>query len=39
MKRLQDRVAFVSGGLRGIGLAIAERYLAEGAKVVLATRT
>src|SRR6266481_5042734 len=36
MKRLQDRVAFVSGGLRGIGLAIAERYLAEGAKVVLA---
>jgi NAD(P)-dependent dehydrogenase (short-subunit alcohol dehydrogenase family) len=34
-KRLQGRVAFVSGGLRGIGLAIAERYLQEGAEVVL----
>ena len=33
--RLQGRVAFVSGGLRGIGLAIAERYVAEGAAVVL----
>ncbi len=33
--RLVGRVAFVSGGLRGIGLAIAERYLAEGAQVVL----
>ncbi len=36
MKRLENRVALVSGGLRGIGLAVAERYLAEGAKVVLA---
>jgi len=34
-QRLQGRVAFVSGGLRGIGLAIVERYLAEGAEVVL----
>ena len=33
--RLRGRVAFISGGLRGIGLAIAERYLAEGAAVVL----
>lgn len=34
-QRLQGRVAFVSGGLRGIGLAIAQRYAAEGAAVVL----
>jgi NAD(P)-dependent dehydrogenase (short-subunit alcohol dehydrogenase family) len=33
--RLQGKVAFVSGGLRGIGLAIVERYLAEGAEVIL----
>lgn len=36
MSRLADKVALVSGALRGIGLAITERYLAEGAKVVLA---
>ena len=35
MTRLSGRVALVSGSLRGIGLAIAERYLAEGAEVVL----
>jgi NAD(P)-dependent dehydrogenase (short-subunit alcohol dehydrogenase family) len=35
-KRLQGRVALISGGLRGIGLAIGERYAAEGAAVVLA---
>jgi NAD(P)-dependent dehydrogenase (short-subunit alcohol dehydrogenase family) len=34
-QRLTGRVAFISGGLRGIGLAVAERYLAEGAEVVL----
>lgn len=34
-KRLTGRVAFISGGLRGIGLATAERFLAEGAEVVL----
>ncbi len=34
-RRLDGRVAFVSGGLRGIGLAIVERYVAEGARVVL----
>jgi NAD(P)-dependent dehydrogenase (short-subunit alcohol dehydrogenase family) len=34
-QRLKGRVAFVSGGLRGIGLACAERFLAEGAEVVL----
>ncbi len=36
MSRLQGRVALVSGALRGIGLAVAERYLAEGAQVILA---
>lgn len=34
-QRLTGRVAFVSGGLRGIGLAVVERFLAEGAEVVL----
>ncbi len=34
-QRLQGRVAFISGGLRGIGHACAERFLAEGAQVVL----
>lgn len=35
MANLSGRVALVSGALRGIGLAIAERYIAEGAAVVL----
>lgn len=35
-QRLKGRVGLISGGLRGIGLAIAERYLAEGAAIVLA---
>lgn len=34
-KRLEGRVALVTGGLRGIGLACVERFLAEGAEVVL----
>ena len=33
--RLQGRIAFISGGLRGIGLAIAERFVTEGASVVV----
>jgi 3-oxoacyl-[acyl-carrier protein] reductase len=33
---LQDRTAIVTGAARGLGLAIAERYLDQGAQVVLA---
>jgi len=34
--KLQNKVAVVTGGAHGIGLAIARRYVAEGAKVVIA---
>jgi NAD(P)-dependent dehydrogenase (short-subunit alcohol dehydrogenase family) len=37
--RLQDRVAVIVGAGRGIGEAIASRFAAEGAKLVLAART
>ncbi|MGQ0568007.1 MAG: SDR family NAD(P)-dependent oxidoreductase [Armatimonadota bacterium] len=36
MGRLDSKTAVVTGGARGIGLAIARRYVVEGAKVVIA---
>jgi NAD(P)-dependent dehydrogenase (short-subunit alcohol dehydrogenase family) len=34
--KLENKVAIVTGGAHGIGLAIAKRYVAEGARVVIA---
>jgi NAD(P)-dependent dehydrogenase (short-subunit alcohol dehydrogenase family) len=36
MERLKSKVAIVTGAARGIGLAVAKRFVAEGASVVLA---
>lgn len=35
---LSDKVAFIAGASRGIGLAIARAFLREGAKVVITGR-
>lgn len=37
--KLKDKVAIVTGGSRGIGLATVERFLTEGAKVILTAST
>ncbi|MGW4202576.1 SDR family oxidoreductase [Streptomyces sp. NPDC004726] len=39
MKRLENKTAIVTGASRGIGLAIARRLVAEGARVVITGRT
>ena len=36
--KLKNKVAVITGGARGIGRAVAERYVREGARVVIADR-
>ena len=38
-KSLKDKTIFISGGSRGIGLAIAKRAAADGANIVIAAKT
>jgi len=39
MKRLQNKVAVLTGGTRGLGFSIAEAYIKEGAAVVVGSRS
>ena len=39
MKRFEDKVAIVSGAGTGIGRAVAQRFAAEGARVLILGRT
>ena len=36
---LKDKVIFISGGSRGIGLAMAKKAASDGAKIVIAAKT